>query len=156
MAIMKETMANAIKQKKAGTFFFAKYRSDVPVKAEYKKQGINVVKYCEKFVRTGINYNHIKEVIAKKSSPDYIAPVPRANNKEWIADNRLYYNSNTDAYYARFGVCNGKKSKVKYIAYDANGNETEFKKEYVLNSVWNKSSSTPMFDIKLDNLIAIS
>lgn len=157
MASLKNVM-NALKAKRNGTFFFLKYRSEVPVKAEYKKQGINVVKYTEKFVRTGINYNHIKSVIEKKSAPDYVAPAPRENNKEWLVDNKLFYNTNTDTYYARFGFCNGKKAKIKYIAYGADGNEIEFNKDYAINSFWNKNSNDApsVFDLKVDNILSIS
>lgn len=144
--------------KRNGTFFKINYRTEVPVKAEFKKTGINLVKFTEKIVRTGINYNNIQAVINKKSSPDYVEPSPKQNNKEWLVSNKLFYNTKTEGYYARFGICNGSKSKTKYVAYDANGNEIEFDKNYARDSYWDKPNKEipQVFDLKIDNILSIS
>ena len=151
-----ESVMTVLKNKRNGAWFKVNYRSEVPVKAAFKKQGINVVKFTENLVRTGIAYEHINTVIKKKNAPDYVAPAPRANNKEWVINNKLFYNTKTDTYYARFGFCNGHKAKVFYKAYNDEGKEIAFDKDYAIDSYWNKGSDVPsVFDLKVDNVISI-
>ena len=153
-----ENVKNVIVAKKNGVFFRINYRTEIPVKAEFKKAGINLVKFTEKTVRTGVNYEHIQAVIDKKSAEDYVAPAHRENHKDWIVNNKLFYNTNTNKYYVRLAHCNGSKAKSKYVAYGADGNEIEFDKNYAVNSYWNKSNNDikSVFDVNVDNIMSIA
>lgn len=140
-----------------GSWFNIKYQSKPTVKAAFKKEGISVVKMSENLVRTGIAYNNIGAVIEKKSAEDYVAPtVQRENNNEWIVPNKIMFNTKTQKYSARLGFCNGHKAKVIYKAYNAEGNEIPFDKDYVIDSYWNKGSEEPtVMNIGIDNIIEI-
>ena len=153
-----ENVKNAIVSKKNGVFFKINYRTEVPVKSEFKKLGINVVKFTEKLVRTGVNYEHIQAVIDKKSAENYVAPAHRENHKNWIVSNKLFYNTNTDNYYVRLAYCNGSKTKTKYVAYGVDGHEIEFDKNYAINSYWNKSNNDvkSVFDVNVDHILSIN
>lgn len=152
----KNELMNAIKNIRNGSFFKMSYSTNVPVKACYKKVGIEVVKNVSCIARTGVKYNNIASVIAKKSDPNYVAPAPRANNKEWIINNKIYKNTNTNTDYFRIGCPSATKSKVNYTAYDVNGNKIPFDKDFIIDSYWaNKNEKPPVFDVKIDNVIEI-
>lgn len=147
---------NALSKIHNGSFFKLNYRSSVPVKAAYKKNGIEVVKTVYCVARTGVRYDNIASVIEKKSAKDYVEPAPRANNKEWIVDNKLYTNTNTNLDYLRLGSVTVNKAKVEYHAYDENGNEIEFNKDFAIDSYWNRGSEKPpVFDVKIANVLSI-
>ena len=151
---------NEIKEKLSsihnGSMHRVSYKSKPTVKAAYGKKGITVVKYTNGVMRTGFNYNNMKEVIAKRSAPDYVAPAPRENNNEWIVPNKILFNTKTNKYSVRFGLCKICKPHSEYKAYDVNGNEIPFDKEYVIDSYWKPlSEGTPIININIDNIVSI-
>lgn len=147
---------NQISGKKNGTWFSVKYKSHPSVKASFKKLGITVVKYSDNVVRTGVSYDNIGSVIRKKSSEDYVPAPKRENNNEWVIPNKILFNNNTNKYSVRLGFCNGHKAKVSYKAYDVNGNEIPFDKDYVIDSYWNKpTTDLSVMNIAIDNIVSI-
>ena len=139
-----------------GSWFSIKYQSKPTVKAAFKKHGIVVVKSSKNLVRTGIAYENMQSVIEKKSAEDYVAPEKKENNNEWIVPNKVLFNSKTQKYSARFGFCNGHKAESEYKAYNAEGEEIPFDKDYVIDSYWNKpSSELTVMNINIDNIVEI-
>ena len=148
-------IANILNTKRNGTWFSIKYNSKPDVKAAFAKMGIKVVKSTETIARTGIKYDNIASVIARKKAEGYVAPVVKTNNNEWFIPNKISYNTNSCKYSVRLGYCNGHKAKVTYRAYDANGNEIPFDKEYVVNSYWTKKSSNEVYNVLVENVTEI-
>ena len=147
---------NKMNAKKNGTWFSVKYKSQPTVKANFKKLGISVVKYSENVVRTGVAYDRIGAVIRKKLAENYVPAPARENHNEWVIPNKILFNNNTNKYAVRLGFCNGHKAKVDYKAYDINGNEIPFEKDYVIDSYWNKpSTDLSVMNITIDNLVSI-
>lgn len=158
--MVKTMTLNEIKEKLSsihnGSMFRVAYKSEPKVKAIYSKKGISVVKFSKSVVRTGVNYNNMKAVIAKRSAPDYVEPAPRENNNEWIVPNKILFNTKTNKYSVRFGLCGICKPHSEYKAYDVNGNEIPFDKDYVIDSYWTPSNEkTPIINLKIDNIISI-
>ena len=60
-----ETIVKQIQELPNGRFFRMKYLTKLPVKAEYSKQGVVILKIVETTARTGVAYNKIKSVIEK-------------------------------------------------------------------------------------------
>lgn len=149
-------LMSAIKNIRNGSFFKVNYKSSVPVKSEYKKEGIEAVKFVLCVARTGVKYNNIASVIEKKSREDYVPPKPKADNKVWIQADKLYTNTNTNLDYFRLGCASAVKSKVVYKAFNKDGKEIPFDKNFAINSYWNNNNEKPpVFDVKVDNIISI-
>ena len=147
---------NALNGKHNGSWFNIKYQSAPTVKSAFKKSGINVVKFSENLVRTGIAYNNIASVIEKKSADGNVASQKTENNNEWVVPNKVLFNSKTQKYSARFGFCNGHKSRTTFKAYDKNGNEIPFDKNYIIDSYWNNhNTDKTVMNINIENIIEI-
>lgn len=142
--------------KKGGTFFPIRYKSTPAMKAPFKKLGFSVIKYTKNLVRTGVNYDNLSAVIKKRTSENYTTPPLCTNNNEWIVEDKIFYNSKTKKYSARFGFCVGYKASAEYKVYDKEGNEIPFNREYVVDSYWNKpSNERTVMNINIDNIIEI-
>lgn len=139
------------------------YRSDVPVKAEYRKQGVRIIKVTETTVRFGVEYSHIHEVASSIVERHNENKPAKANNWSWIVKNKIKYNSNTDDYYVYFATTKIPNTKSKYIIVNAEedvfvGGKEELSDvlhEYVINSYWN-SVAQPVRTVKVGNIIRIN
>ena len=154
---------NAVSAIKNGCMCRIKYKSDLPIKALYKKQGIAIVKITDVTARTGVAYEHLASVIARKSLPDYVTPLSRANNYEWIIPNKVAYNTKTLRYSIRIATVNKHNNrKVKYMLIKENhvveqiSELTDDIKAYVQDSYWNRSSAPEIQNISFENIIAIN
>lgn len=145
---------------KNGQMCRIKYKSEMPVKAEFKKQGIKIVKVTEATIRFGVDYEHISTVIERKSNEDY-TPAVRANNYEWVIENKICHNSKTGKDCVRFATLNGgAHKKVVYIVVDSLNETydieslTEEQKKYIQDSYWNRTTPEVQ-NILFENIIAI-
>lgn len=139
------------------------YSTELPVKAEYKKKGIKVIKSTSVTVRIGVDYEHIQAVVdAKKYSSETIKKAVRTAYS-WIIRNRVAYNDNTGKYYLRVATLpHGSNSSVYYtLIEEACGFistkhvSAEDIKDYVINSYW--CSNTPIVqNISIDNIMSIN
>lgn len=137
-----------------------RYKSEMPVKAEFKKQGIRIIKVTEATVRFGVDYEHIGTVIERKSDESY-TPAVRENNYEWVVENKICHNSKTDKDYVRFATLNGgAHKKVIYILVDSLEETydvetlTEEQMNYVQNSYWNRTTPEVQ-NISFENIISV-
>lgn len=111
-----DLIINTVKKIGNGKIFNIGYRSEVPIKYEYKKQGLRITKFTEKCVRSGVNYSKIKEVILKLSNKEYPKYKSELNNYTWIVKNKVKYNSNTNKKYLYFATLNkGSNTHTRYI-----------------------------------------
>ena len=159
-----EQILTATSQVRGGTIARITYKTEVPIKAEFKKQGYKITKIVESSVRFGVNYHNIASVIARKSQ-ESVNQTSRANNYEWIIKNRVKHNTKTDKDYlvvANLPV--NHNSKVKYILEGSimgtldMGNRIDGPyKDIVLNSYFNRNSDErEIRTISFENIITIN
>ena len=160
-----EVIINALKSIKPGCLFRITYKSELPVKAEFKKNGYRLVKITEATVRTGVDYSNIQSVIEKRenASEDGAVAKQRENNFEWIIRDRVSYNSNTNKFYARVATLRNGGANIhsKFILVDSMSETyeleklSESQKDIVQNSYWNRASAPEVQNISFENIISI-
>lgn len=150
----KKTLMSIIEALRPGAFFRLRYMSDMPVKAEYKKQGIKVIKLVSITTRTGVHYNAIKGV-----TPVFYDNVEIKNsNWSWILYNKVKYNGNTEKFYLAIAPTKNNKAKTQYLLNTKDGSKLVDKEEiqnYIIDSYWRKEPNRPVNYIALDNILAI-
>ena len=133
-----------------GSFFRIQYSVEVPLKAEYKKQGYKIIKTVSTTSRTGVRYMKINGVTPSGKKSD------KLSNWSWEKKNYISYNSNTGKYYLNlYPMSFNTYSKVTYKAY-LNGEELQsFSTNMILPSYITKNggSGTKVIKINVDNII---
>lgn len=147
-------MAQQICTIPAGQFFRMRYASYVTLAAPYKKQGYTIQKVVDTTTRTGIQYGHIAGVTLKEGCP------ARANNFEWVVNNRIKHNTNTGKYYVVVApISEGHNTKVTYILTDSKGNSRPITrdevKQYTTPSYWKDGNKPAVMTIELNNILYI-
>lgn len=159
-----QEIMSAISSVKGGTIARIAYKTDVPLKAEFKKQGYKLTRVVETSVRCGVDYHKISSVIARKSSADYV-PSTRKNNYEWVIKNRVKHNTNTEKDYVVVATLpSGDNTKVKYIldgtfvgTIDMGDSIDNHYTHLVIDSYFkNKESSSEVKTISFDNVLRIN
>lgn len=162
--LTREEIFKATESIKGGRIARITYKTEVPLKAAYKKQGYKITKIVETSVRFGVNYNNIASVIQRRENEEKVTS-NRANNYEWIVDNRIKYNTNTEKEYLVVASLNhGHNTKVKYImdrceedGVDLGSNLNEIVSEYVQNHYMNRAANiAEVRTIALDNILCIN
>ena len=162
--LLREQIISATKEIRGGTIARITYKTEVPVKAEFKKQGYRIIKIVETSVRFGVNYNNISSVILRKSNPDY-TPSFRKNNYEWVIKNRIKHNNQTNKDYLVVASLPSKhNTKVKYIiegtfvgTIDTGDTIDPNYKHIVIDSYFKKASeSREIRSISFENIININ
>lgn len=149
-----ESIKAKLESLKNGTCANITYKSELPLKAEFKKKGFVIEKVTTKVVRFGVDYDNIKSVIERRADENY-KPVERENNYVEIVKDKLYHNNKTNNDYLRFSNFGSQKVKAYF---KLNGEiVTELPKEYVIPSYFNKNGSIPeVQNIKIDNVLEIN
>lgn len=112
----REQIIEATNSVRNGTIARVTYKTEVPLKAEFKKQGYKLTKITETSARFGVNYGKIASVIARNAERNLEESVHRTNNYEWVIKNKVQYNSKTDKEYLVLASFNkGHHTKSKYI-----------------------------------------
>ena len=146
-----------------GTMARISYKTELPMKAEFRKQGYGLIKVVETTARFGVKYSNLKSVIAKRSAPDYV-PSFKANNNIWLLENKISQNEKTGKIHVRFvPMPSGSNRKSVYVFVDSNGCMFELGydvpasfKDMVQNSYWdNKSGMPDIQTICVDNVLYI-
>lgn len=162
----REEIINTINNIKAGEFFRITYKSVLPLKAEFKKQGYSIVKTTEATVRTGCDYDNlesVKEAKEEKTQNGITESKPRTNNYQWVIEDKVSYNTNTDKYYLRIAPLNngGANKKTTYTVTNLTETYTlekleETEKSLVIASYFgNAYTPSPVQNISFDNIISI-
>lgn len=151
----------AISDIPAGRFFRMSYTSELPVKAEHKNAGVKVHKITEATVRTGVAYNNIKAVQEYKATHEPKLTTPRANNYEWVVENRVKYNTKTGKTYVVVAtVPSGSNKKCKYLISDHTGTRVveteELDKTLIIDSYWKKNDSPDVVrTISVEHILSV-
>jgi hypothetical protein len=118
-----EVIISTISKVRPGSLVRIGYTTSVPVKAEYKKLGYKVTKVVLTTVRTGVKYDNLSAVIARRA--ELMAEVQgepkkeRKNNFVPVIPNKVYHNTNTGKDYLYVASFNkGHNTFVQYIVED--------------------------------------
>ena len=114
--LSREQIIEATNDVRNGTIARVTYKTEVPLKAEFKKQGYKLTKITETSARFGVTYGRIASVIARNAERNLEEAVKRTNNYEWVIHNKVQYNTKTDKEYLVLASFNkGHHTKSKYI-----------------------------------------
>ena len=141
-----------------GTITRICYKTELPVKAEFKHQGYKIFKVVETSARLGVNYYNIASVIARKAEEESREAPKRANNYEWVIKNKVRHNTSTGKDYLYIATFNkGHHTKSYYVVTNSEEPSTSWYtadefvdlcyKNYVIPSYWAKQSS-PVSEVK--------
>lgn len=144
-----------------GCFTRIRYKSDMPLKAIYKRNGWRIEKLTETTCRIGVDYNNIGSVIERKA--EETSTRNYTNNYEWVIPNRIAFNTNTKEYYIQIATPQVMNTRHRYKITNDKGevfylNElTDIYKAVVIDSYWgDKTKGGEIRRIKLDNVISIN
>lgn len=135
------------------------YRTEVPVKAEFRKMGVLICKEVEETVRLGVEYSHISSVIEKRAEQIQKSH-DRQSNAMWVMKNKLLYNANTEKNYLRVTpMAKGGNREVAYRII-ANGMEQwydEIPAEYreAVQESYFKEHTSVVKNVCLDNIVSL-
>lgn len=122
-ALERDVILNEAKEVRNGCITRICYKTELPVKAEFKHQGYKVYKVVETSARLGVNYHKIASVIARKAEEGLKETIQRANNYyEWVLANKVRHNTNTGKdylYVASFNKGHHTKSYFVVCGPDA-------------------------------------
>ena len=153
-------LRDIIEKLKSGTFFRLSYKTDCPVKAMYKKNGVKVVKIVETTVRTGVNYRNIKEVIEateeRTSDRNYVNPY------SWVISNKIKHHNEKNEDYLVVATAKKHNTESQYLI-SINGIDDIISKEelieqgYLIDSYWNNNKPhSCVRTIKFSNILAVN
>lgn len=148
---------NKIKNLRNGTMFHITYKTDMGVRAAYKKAGVKVVKVTSVVTRTGVDYEHIGSVIKAKATGEIIDST-KTNNYSWVIPNKVAYNSNTDCTYLRIApVKNGTSHSYYLVTKDGTCEKVDKLDDATIEMMTKMSGGydAPVKMIKLDNIISL-
>lgn len=157
-----ENVMKAMELIRTGAFTHFEYISELPVKAEFKKQGIKVYKYTSMVARFRVNYSNIKTVIERRNN-SFQSSKPINSNFKWIMKHAVSYNSNTGNTSLHIYTGANTRSKNEYLVVSPKGT-TYFKDEETFNascqnliipSYFNKTTKSEVFQVNIKNVINI-
>jgi len=161
-AMTKEEIVSTVTNLRNGTMARIEYVTELPMKAEFAKQGYKILKVTETTARFGVKYSNLSAVKEKQES----SKSEKTNNFEWIVENKLAHNTNTGKDYIRFAPLKKSGSNKhtnlifvdttgKYFSFDGKELPADFK-NMVQNSYWNKKHETPDIQtVLLENVILL-
>lgn len=161
----RNTIIESIDRIHNGCLVRVTYKSEVPIKSEFKKQGYHITKITETSGRVGVNYHNIASVIARKSESLVENTTKRTNNYEYVIKNKVKYNTNTEKDYLVLANFNkGHHTKTKYIVYgsivgtlDCGDELPTGYKDMVQNYYLNREGSeSEIRTIAFENILAIN
>ena len=147
-----EDIYEAITSIPNGRFFKICYRTEMPLKAEYKHQGYTVYKYTTRVTRTGVRYNSLKEV--RENNQEF----SRANNTKWLIKNKVKTNLTNGKDYIVIAPMSKNEYKVySYLIVDGNVEKercSSVPEKMIRPSYFNKKNGV-VRNINLDNIVFI-
>jgi len=157
-----KTIEEKVKELRGGSFTRVAYKSELPLKADYRKSGCKIEKVTEKTCRLGINYlniNKVKEMKEINGEPTRKV----ANNFEWVIPNRIAYNTKTGKKYLAITNYSKPYVKVKYIVTDDKLNVKTVSKldsedvEMVIPSYFSSNEEMPIVQkVLLENVLSVN
>lgn len=154
-----KTIEERVRELHGGSFTRVAYKSELPLKADYKKSGCKIEKVTEKTCRLGVAYMNIGKV--KESNKESTREV--TNNYEWVIPNRVAYNTKTGKKYLAITNYSKPYVKVKYIITDEKLNVKTVSKldskdiEMVIPSYFSSNKETPIVQkVLLENVLSVN
>lgn len=163
--LSREQIIEAVQGVRGGTITRVTYKTELPVKAEFKKKGYRVFKIVETSARIGVNYGQIASVRARAEELIDKTVPKKADNYEWVIKDRIRHNTKTDKdYVVLISFNKGHNTKVKYIiegtfvgTVDMGDTLEQPYKHIVLDSYFSKkSTSTEFRNVSFENIIRIN
>lgn len=161
--LSKNEVLKAMFNYKNGTFVRVAYKSDVPVKAQFKHEGYKVSKITETTARLGVQYGHIHTVVERRKLEEGKEKKERTNNYTWEIPNSMAFNSNTNKEYLTLAnVPHGHNTKRKYVVEKPNGDvyttdNLDSEKELIQDSYFNrKGNGNEIKYVSLENVVRIA
>lgn len=162
-----DEVVNIVSTIKNGTMARLKYKTELPLKAEFAKLGYKMYKIVETTVRFGVNYANISSVIEKKNlssneDKDKVR-IKRHSNTDWVIKNKILHNNNTNKDYLVFApMKKGANNKYNFVLVDSTNHQFSFNywilpedfKQMVQQNYW--TSHRDFHDIKnisMENVI---
>ena len=164
-----DMLVNIVSHLRPGVFTRLTYKTDLPMKAEYKKQGYQISGVRSTTVRFGVEYGNIAHVISRREEA---STEPRDNVRNRIhavIPKYIYKHEESGQIYLRAFPCvKGTNTHSSFVVkkYNDDGNLDSYVEydnlpsEYkymVRESYWNsKKSFSPIFTVKLENILKIN
>ena len=104
-SIDKQVLTEAVSKVGNGRICRIGYRSQLPVKAKYKKQGISIIKFTERSVRIGVKYSNI-ETVKSRLLNKIITNKYSVSNYIWELPNKIKFNTRTQKTYLQVATLN--------------------------------------------------
>ena len=148
-----EDIYEAITNIPNGRFFKLCYRTELPLKAEYKNSGYTVYKYTTRVTRTGVSYNNLREV-----RDNNIQNFSRASKTSWLIKNKVKTNLTTGKDYIVIApMVKNEFKEYSYLVVESDGTKKRKSfapEEMIIPSYFNKKNG-PIRNINLDNIVFI-
>lgn len=152
-----EQVLSVIPSIRPGVFTKLSYKTELPVKAEYKNQGYTVTKFCDTTARIGVKYGNLAEV---KSRLRPEGSRRRKDNMKVLVEHTLYQNTDTEKIYLHvFPFKKNHKSKVFYIVHIPGANPEDVEvfdlgifKELVRKSYFTEKDPPAVFSLNIENI----
>lgn len=165
----REEIFSAVEKITNGRMARVRYRTELPIKAAYKKKGYKVVKEVETTARFGCKYSNLESVIKKRSNdPNPDAPKKvHKDNYTWILENKICHNESTGKDYIRFAPMNngGSNKKSAYVVtyegavgslrFSCGAELPEMFKNIVLDSYWKDKTPPEVQNVSIENVIFV-
>ena len=147
-----EDIYDAITSIPNGRFFRICYRTEMPLKAEYKNSGYTVYKYTTRVTRTGVSYNNLKSVKANNKQ------FSKATNTKWLINKKVKTNITSGKDYIVIApMSNNEYKEHSYIIVDGSGKKerrSSTPEKMIRSSYFNKKNGA-IRNINLDNIVFI-
>ena len=147
-----KTIREIIESIPNGRFFRITYRSELPIKSEYKKNGVSIVKYVTTTSRTGVKYTNIKGVVPSEN--------PSKSNYFWLVRNKIAQHLYNKTEYVQLApIGKGSNRKTVYMIHDNAGCRNIGEREvsqYVIPSYFSQKEAPKIIRVKLKNVIEVN
>ena len=140
-----------------GSFVRISYKTTVPVKAQYKKEGYSIEKLVDETTRVGIDYHKIGPVMAMEKG-DEKKPT-RKSKIHWDTKKYFLVNEETgDKYLAIYPMVKNSNKKETFVITTPDiiitTTDADSVKKFVNESYWDKKFSYQK-SIKVSNILKI-
>lgn len=155
-----EMVIQALENIHPGSFFRISYKTELPLKAAFSKQGYKIYRLCQSTVRTGINYGNIRFVIEERSQRPESSSSHKSNIVP-VIKNKVYKNSETDQLYLRIYPTKKGTNKIsQYVVVNPDGmmtmvSQLDPENKGMVRDSYFTGKYSPISMIKLENLYRV-
>ena len=156
--LKQEEIMSTVKNIPGGRMVRIGYRTEIPLRAEFKKSGMIAYKLSETTVRVGVNYEHIRSVQVAKALGELSGGYQKTSH--WVIPNRVLVHNENNTHYLSVASIPNAATKTKYILIDMTGKEMEVDKQYLVplatKAFSTVSGSKPAkYNVRFENIYRI-